>query len=126
MQREFFYLVFNMLIIPGLAVPAGYNAWKMITENYENLELFLLNFYVIQSSNFYITLIIQQISIGFMSTMLNLGTLPQWGFSATYFLAFRKKTEFQHDYFTSIVTTFNYGYSLSVVLVMVCIFFVYS
>lgn len=126
MNREFLYLVFNMLIIPGLAVPAGFSAYKMITERFAQLDMILMNFYIIQTSNFYVTLMIQQTSFGFMSMMLHLPQLPFWGFSATFFLSFRKKIEYKYDYFTGIGTTFDYGYHLSVLLAMICIIFVYS
>lgn len=126
MVREFLYMVFNMLIIPGLAVPAGYNAYKMVTEQLAQLDMLLLNFYIIQTSNFYVTLMIQQTALGFMAMMLQLPQLPFWAFSPSYFLAFRKKTDFKYDYFTKIGDTFDYGYHLSVILAVICIVFIYS
>lgn len=126
MHREFSYMVFNVLVIPGLAVPAGFSVWNALRANLLSLDVLLQNFYVVRSSNFFLTLMVQQTSLGFMSMMLQLPQLPSWGLSPSYFLAFRKRTENRHDYFTSIQTTFDYGYHSSVILVMMAVVFVYS
>lgn len=46
-----------MLIVPGFAVPAGTNLFKLLTNHTDWQELFE-NFYISKSGNFYITLLL--------------------------------------------------------------------
>lgn len=126
MHRVYFYLVLNMLIIPGLAVPQSYNLIKFIYSKLDAVEFLFQNFYTIRNADFYITLIINQTGIAFMMGMLQIAPMVLWAFSPSYLLIYRLKIDSKSGYYRQIGNTFDFGYHCAMIMVIMSIVFVYA
>lgn len=119
-----------MLIVPGIInsnIPKTlYNIF--MESKFENLTTnFLLNFYSLQNGNFFIILLIQNISIGFLGSMIQFGVLFWNYFSPSCFLFLKKKHGDTYQKFLNTESTsFSYGYTYSLNLTILGIIFVYS
>lgn len=115
-----------MLIIPGLAVPAGYNLLNFLYQKMNTIEFLFQNFYTLQSADFFLTLIIQQTGMTILINLVQLSVLFFWAFSPSYFLLYRLNLDKGCKGFFEIGDTFDYGYHTAFILVITTIIFVYA
>lgn len=126
LNRAFIYIVFNTLIVPGLAIPSSMTAYQIIQNNVLLSKLLLQNFFMVKSGDFFVTLLMQQISFGFLASMNQFGQLFNWYFSANLFLASKRVDPSESVYLKKEDETFEYGYNLAQIMTISCIMFVYS
>ena len=119
-------MVFNMLIVPGLAIPTGGSIYKFFMNQVTKDYLITQNFYLVQSGNFFITLLIQQITFGFLANILQFGQLYNWFFSPCLFLASRRTSNSELVFLKREDENFEYGYSLAQIMTIFCIGLIYS
>lgn len=126
LDRAFFYMILNMLVVPGLAVPAGQNLFDLFLTKIFTLDKFLLNFYNIQSADFFVILLIQQISFGYMANINQFALLYNYYFSPSYLLHMKQRVERQIPLLKNEFRIFNVGYSYALNLTCLSIVFIFS
>lgn len=75
LRYSFVYLIFNMLILPGLAAPAGTSLFGIIKQGVNSYDSFLKNFFSVTSGDFFLTLVIQSGATGFFAQVNMLSDL---------------------------------------------------
>lgn len=126
LDRAFFYMVLNMLVVPGLAVPAGQNLFDLFVTKIFTLDKFLLNFYNIESADFFVILLIQQICFGYMANINQVNLLYNYYFSPSYLLHMKQRVERQIPLLKNEFRIFNVGYSYALNLTCLSIVFIFS
>lgn len=70
MNLSFIYLMFNMLIVPGFAAPAGSSLYSIVTKGLFDFKHFVKEFFDVKSDgSLFVTLILQSGALGFLSTI---------------------------------------------------------
>jgi hypothetical protein len=115
-----------MLIVPGLAIQTGLSIYGFVMERINVQTILLQNFYLVESGDFFVTLLIQQTAFGFFSSMAQFGQLYNWFLSPTLFLASRRAPVSQRVFLKRENEFYEYGYNLAQIMTIVCISYVYS
>lgn len=124
LNRAFFYFFFNMLLVPGLSIPSGSNLFKMLTKIFSLKEI-LQNFYNIQQGDFFIILLMQQVSFGFFTNLTQIGMLSSYCFSPIIFLRIHNKDPKEQIYFKYESSTNEYGYNYALSLTILAIIMIF-
>jgi hypothetical protein len=114
-----------MLIVPGLALPAGSSLYNVFITKIATVGEFLQNFYLIQKGDFFIILLMQQISFGFLGSLNQFGQLYPYAFIPTFFLKAHKKSPAEQTFFKKEYYTFDYGYNYALGLTILSIIFIF-
>jgi hypothetical protein len=125
LNRAFFYFFINMLIVPGLAIPAGSSLYKIFITKIASAGEFLQNFYIIQRGDFFIILLLQQISFGFLGSLNQFGQLFPYAFIPGFFLRTHKKGADEQTFFKRESYTYDYGYNYALSLTILSIIFIF-
>lgn len=118
--------MFNMLVVPGLAVPTGSNVYTFFTHNLINLQQVLRNFYQLNSADFFIILILQQTMFGFFGSINYLNILTGFGFSPSAFLLYKRQPLRDQMFLKYEAITFDFGYINALNLTILGIVYIYS
>ena len=114
------------MIVPGLAVPAGTNIYKIVQTNLLSLDILLQNFYIIKTGDFFVILLIQQVSFGFLGTIMQFGKFFNHYFSPTIITGVYDQPNEEFTYFKDEGNMFEYGFSYAQVVTLLGIIFIYS
>lgn len=114
-----------MLVVPGLAIPAGSSLYKVFITKIATFGEFLQNFYIIQRGDFFIILMMQQIAFGFLASLNQLGQLFPYAFIPAMFLSCHEKDPYEITYFKREYYTFDYGYNYALGLTILSIIFIF-
>lgn len=120
-------MIFNMLIVPGFAVPAGTSLCNFLINNsqFSALSSLFQNFYLIKNGNFFIILLIQQTCFGFLGGLNQLPILLDFYLSPNAFLLI-KKNKSKRMYHKSERDTFEISYKYSINLIILGIIIIYA
>ena len=122
----FFYVFFNILIVRGLAVPVGFNLYAFFKSRITEGSIFLDNFYALESSDFFIILLLQQTAFGFFSSITQFRILFHYYWSPTAFLLYKRKKNADRIFLKDENTIFDIGYIYAINLTILGVIFVYS
>ena len=89
------------------------------------MDEFLQNFYIIKRGDFFIILLMQQISFGFLSALNQLGMLYSFFFSPSVFLRVHGKGREEQPFFKRESLTYEYGYHYALSLTILGIILVF-
>ena len=115
-----------MLLVPGLAVPAGTNLYEIINKDLHALNILFQNFYIIKAGDFFVILLIQQISFGFFASMVPFSALYNNYFSPHLMAGMRSQPAEFRAFFEDEGNTFEFGFNYSQTITILAIIFVYS
>lgn len=118
--------MFNLVIVPGLAVPTGSTIYMLFKSKLHKLAGLLQNFYNLKHGDFFIILLLQQLAFNILGSFTQLGILRFFYFSPTAFLLSKRKKRSERAYLKDIHTIFDIGYTYSMNLVILGIVFIYS
>lgn len=115
-----------MLVVPGLAVPAGLNIFDVVFEKIFTVNVFLQNFYMTRSADFFVILLIQQICFGFMANINQFTLLMNYWMSPSFCLIMKQKVERHIPLLKHEFVIFPLGYTYAVNLTCLSIVFIFS
>ena len=116
-----------MLVVPGLAVPTGTNAYSLFADtSITNFSTLLQGFYQLKNGEFFVILILQQTMFGFFGSINYLSILFYFWLSPSAFLLFKKQPIKERMFLKEESITFDYGYINALNLTMLGIVFIYS
>ena len=124
LNRAFFYFFFNMLFVPGLSITNGSSFFHIITK-IGTLKQVLQNFYTLQQGDFFIILLMQQISFGFLMNLNQIGMLFSYYFSPVIFFKFHSKNPNDQLFFKNEGLTSEYGYNYAISLTILAIVMIF-
>lgn len=124
LNRAFFYFFFNMLLVPGLSLTKESSLFHMLTR-LGSLKQVLQNFYNLKQADFFIILLMQQISFGFLTNLNQLGMLTSYYLSPLVFLRIHSKDLRDQLYFKQEALTSEYGYNYAISLTILAIVMIF-
>lgn len=102
--------MFNMLVVPGLAVPTGSNIYSIFTDNLTKPQDLLSNFYQLESADFLVILILQQTMFSVLNSVNRLADILFFYGSPSIFLLFKRLSPKEQQFQKDEADTFDYGY----------------
>jgi hypothetical protein len=115
-----------MLVVPGLAVPAGLNIFDVVFAKIFTMNVFLQNFYMTRSADFFVILLIQQICFGFMANINQFTLLMNYWMSPSFCLIMKQKVERDIPLLKNEFVIFPIGYTYALNLTCLSIVFIFS
>ena len=115
-----------MLVVPGLAVPAGSSLFDLFISKISNIDTFLQNFYMIKNADFFVILLIQQICFGYMVNINQFPLLINYYMSPSFCFQMKKNVEKSISLLKSEFVIFPLGFSYASDLTCLSIVFIYS
>ena len=115
-----------MLVVPGLAVPAGINIFDVFFKRIFTINTLLQNFYIARSADFFIILLIQQICFGFMANINQFTLLMNYWMSPSFCLIMKQKVEQKIPLFKNEFVIYPMGYTYALNLTCMSIVFIFS
>lgn len=119
-------MFFNTVVVPGLAVPAGTNIYKIVTTNLLSVDILLQNFYITKTGDFFVILLIQQISFGYLATITQIGKFFDHYFSPTIIMEIYNQPDEEFVFFKDEGNMFDFGFSYAQFITILSILFIYS
>ena len=126
LNRAFVYLIFNMLIVPSLAAPAGSTLYEIIVKGILDFSVFVENFFRLKSGDLMITLVLQGSAFGFFSALNMFGDLSLNFFSTFVTHNYRIILTDIEPWRKEDIEVFEYGYFAAFHLTILAITFYYS
>lgn len=126
LNTAFFYIIFNLLIVPGLAVPTGSTIFNLFKSRMVHFRYLLQNFYNLKNGDFFIILFLQQIAFNMFGSFIQLRVLRKFYFSPTAYLLAKNKKSQERVFFKNTTILYDIGYNYSINLVILGITFIYS
>lgn len=126
LDRAFLYLILNMLVVPGLAVPAGVNIFDVFFAKILTTSTLLQNFFISSSADFFVILLIQQICFGFMANINQFTLLMNYWMSPSFCLISKQQVERHIPLLKNEFVLFPLGYTYALNLTCLSIVFIFS
>lgn len=125
MDRSFLYVLFNTLVVPGLAIPTGLSLFGVVTNQLGKAHFLLLNFFNLPRADFFVVLFLQQISFGFLFSLVPVSLLYRNYFSPRLLQAKIRLNQSELNRFYFELCNFDFGFNYVQTIVMVCVCLVY-
>ena len=107
-------------------MPTGSNILTLLRTDLIDFDELLLNFYQVQSADFFIILILQQTMFSVFGNLNCIHLVLKFGISPTGYLMYKKLTEREQEYLKNEFKVYDFGYSFAADLVVIGIIFIYS
>jgi hypothetical protein len=98
----------------------------MIKANGADIDSLLQNFYINKTGDFFVILMIQQISFGFLASVLQLVKFYNFYLSPTIVNCVYEQPEVEYLYFKDEASIFDYGFNYAQIVTVLGIIFIYS
>ena len=125
MDRAFLYVLFNTLVVPGLAIPTGLSLFGLVAGQLGKTHFLLLNFYNLPRADFFVVLFLQQVSFGFLFSLVPLNLLYRNYCSPLLVQAKARLNQWERHRFCFELCNFDFGFNYVQTAVMVCVCLVY-
>jgi len=126
LDRAFVYVLFNMLIVPGLAIPTGFSFFSLVSAELSKTRFLLSNFYNLTKGDFFVILVLHQIGFGMLFGFVPLGQLWNSYLSPTIFRARARLNQTTHAAWKLRGCGFEFGYNYVLSATVLSIVFVFG
>lgn len=126
LDRSFVYLLFNTLIVPGLAVPTGYSLYNLVSKRLTRSSYLFSNFYNLNRADLFLIMFLQQIGFSVFFGLIPIVHLWHCYFSPAILSARVRINSVTHNVFKQLNCGFEFGYNYVLSVTVLCIVFVYG